>query len=161
MRSAAMLLCLLVGAPPQGRLQVEGEPVELSSKGGIAIDLSKNVGIAKDDVVIRRKDVTVCCDEAEASYAGGKIERVTCRGRVVIVRPDGTRASAGLAVYSAGEDTVTLTGRPKVFAKDAHLVGETIVYDIGKDKLEVAGKRSKFSFAPSKKAPELRACPPR
>jgi lipopolysaccharide transport protein LptA len=103
----------------------------------------------------------VCCDEAEASYAGGKIEQVTCRGRVVIVRPDGTRASAGVAIYRAAEDTVTLTGQPNVFAKDAHLSGETIVYDIGKDKLEVAGKRSKFSFVPANKAPAMRACPPR
>src|SRR5262245_28416250 len=102
----AVLLVLLVAAPPQGRLQDQGEPVELSSKGGISIDLTRNVGIARQDVVIKRKDVTVCCDEAEAVYSGGQIEQVTCRGRVVIVRPDGSRASAGLAVYRAVDDTV-------------------------------------------------------
>ena len=154
------LLLLLLAIPPQDRLRTEGEPVELSSKGGISIDLSKNIGVAKNDVVIKRKDVTVCCDEAEAIYNGGKIEQVTCKGRVVIVRPDGTRATAGVAVYQAQSDTVTLTGKANVFAKDTHLSGEKIIYDIGKDRLEVAGKQSRFSFAPDSKTPALRACPP-
>jgi lipopolysaccharide transport protein LptA len=147
-------------APSQDRLRTEGEPVELSSKGGISIDMTRNVGIAKNDVVIKRKDVTVCCDEAEAIYSGGKIDQVTCRGRVVIVRPDGTRATAGVAVYRAASDSVTLTGKANVFAKDTHLSGEKIIYDIGKDRLEVAGKQSKFTFSPDAKAPALRACPP-
>ncbi len=155
------VLLVAFGGPPQDRLRAEGEPVELSAKGGISIDLNRNVGIAHHDVVIRRKDVTVCCDEAEASYSGGHIERITCRGRVVIVRPDGTQATAGVAVYEAAGDTVTLTGQPRVFAKDAHLSGEKIVYDIGKDRLEVAGKKSKFSFAPTAKVPALRKCPAR
>lgn len=159
MRFAALLL-LALSAPPQDRLRGDGEPVELSSKGGISIDMDLDVGIAREDVVIRRKDVTVCCDEAEAHYTGGQIERVTCRGRVVIVRPDGTKATASVAVYQAAADTVTLTGKAKVYSKDAHLAGEKIIYDIGKDRLEVAGKRSKFSFAPAAKVPPLRKCPP-
>jgi lipopolysaccharide transport protein LptA len=79
---------------------------------------------------------------------------------VVIVRPDGTRATAGVAVYRASSDTVTLTGKANVFANETHLSGEKIVYDIGQDRLEVAGRKSRFSFAPDSKAPPLRKCPP-
>lgn len=155
-------LSLLVSGPPQQALRgrTSEEPVELSAQGGISIDLERNVGIAKGDVVIRRRDVTVCCDEAEAHYEGGNIQEVTCRGRVVIVRPDGTRAAAETAIYRAGEDTVTLTGRARVYAKEAQLSGRRIVYDIGRDRLEVAGKRSRFAFKPATAVPNLRKCPP-
>jgi lipopolysaccharide transport protein LptA len=134
--------------------------VDLSSKGGIAVDLERNVAVAKDDVVIRRDDVTVCCDEAEAEYEGGRIRRVTCRGHVAIVRPDGTRASAEVAVYEAEPDRVTLTGAPKVYAKEASLAGDRIVYDIAKDRLLVEGERSKFAFKPPEGGAPARKCPP-
>ena len=64
------------------RLGADARPVEMTAVGGLSIDLKRQVGVAKGDVVIRRDDVLVCCDEAEAKYAANKIERVTCKGRV-------------------------------------------------------------------------------
>jgi lipopolysaccharide transport protein LptA len=130
------------------RVTTDQRPVEMTASGGLSIDLKRQVGIAKGDVSIKRDDVHVCCDEAEASYAANRIERVTCRGRVVIVRPDGTRATAALAVFNATEDTVTLTGEARVVTEGADLAGERIIYDIAKDKLEVEGGKSRFRYKP-------------
>lgn len=151
-------LALLLAVPPR---LADDRPVQMRSKGGLEIDLEKKVGRASGDVVIEREDVVVCCDEAEAKYSGERIERVTCRGDVVIVRPDGTKARADVAVFVAERDAVTLFGKAKVYAPDATLAGERIVYDIARDKLTVEGKASKFSFAPKgAPKPRLRACPP-
>lgn len=137
----------------------------MTASGGLTVDLERQLGIARGDVVIRRDDVIVCCDEAEARYSEGSLERVTCRGRVVIVRPGGTRAAATEAVFIAREDTVTLTGGARVVTEAAELEGERIVYDIAKDKLTVEGKSSRFRYAPrpggkTATPPDGRACPP-
>jgi lipopolysaccharide transport protein LptA len=146
----------------------DGRPVEMTSKGGLSIDLKQKIGIAKGDVLIKRDDVLVCCDEAEARYQANKIERVTCKGRVVIVRPDGTRATAGLAVFVASEDKVTLTGSAHVISDVADLQGEKIIYDIKNDRLEVEGQKSRFKYTPGQPTskdqpppPPSRPCPPK
>lgn len=159
MRPEWWLWTALVATPT---LAPDQRPVEMSAKGGLTVDLKRHVGVAKKDVVIRRDDVTVCCDEAEAHYSGNQIERVTCRGRVVIVRPDGTQATADVAVFLAAQDQVTLSGNAEVVTPEAKLSGEKIVYDIGKDQLEVAGKKSRFQYGPKKGAPTPlpRSCPP-
>ncbi|MBK6686774.1 MAG: hypothetical protein IPG45_20075 [Deltaproteobacteria bacterium] len=160
MRPDLLLFGLMMAVPP---LTADQRPVEMSAAGGLSVDLKRHIGIAKKDVVIRRDDVTVCCDEAEAVYSGNQIEKVTCRGRVVIVRPDGTQATADLAVFLASQDQVTLSGNAQVVTPEAKLTGEKIIYDIGKDQLEVAGKKSKFQYGPPKKGaanPPVRPCPP-
>jgi lipopolysaccharide transport protein LptA len=153
-----------VAAPPSaaGRLARVGRPVELTAAGGLSLDLSRGVGLARGDVVVRRDDVTVCCDEAEARYASNRLERVTCRGRVEIVRADGTRARADVAVFVASEDRLTLSGQAEVLARDARLEGERIVYDLGTDRLEVEGGASRVRYRPEGASPApLRPCPPR
>lgn len=137
-------------------------PIEMTAKGGLRIDLKNNIGRAKTDVVITRGDVTVCCDEAEAVYSDDRIEKVTCKGRVVIVRPDRTRATADHAVFVAAEDNVTLTGRARVVTSEAQLTGKRIIYDIKRDRLEVEGTGSRFIFNPKKppRRTPTRACPP-
>jgi lipopolysaccharide transport protein LptA len=136
-------------------------PVEMSARGGLEVDLKAHRGKAKGEVVIRRGDVTVCCDEAEAEFEGDRIQRVECKGRVVIVRGDGTRARADLAVFDARADRVTLSGAAKLSSKEAALESESIVYDLKTDQLSAAGKQSRFRLDPSSKPLELeRACPP-
>jgi lipopolysaccharide transport protein LptA len=150
------------------QLETDGRPVEMTSSGGLSVDLKAKIGVAKGDVLIKRDDVLVCCDEAEARYLANKIERVTCRGRVVIVRPDGTRATAGVAVFIASENRVTLTGQAHVISEAADLQGEKIIYDIKNDRLEVEGQKSKFKYSPApgqpinaKDQPQVgRPCPP-
>ena len=162
---AVTVLPASVGSAPPGAptaVRASGRPVEMTAQGGLEVDLKKHIGIARKDVMIRRDDVLVCCDEAEARYRGDRIERVECRGRVVIVRPDGTRARADFAVFDAQADRITLTGSARVQAPEADLAGETIIYDIAGDRLDVRGKKSSFRFTPDAGPPlELeRACPP-
>jgi lipopolysaccharide transport protein LptA len=147
------------------RLQANTRPVEMTARGGLHVDLKRQTGTAKGDVLIRRDDVLVCCDEADAKYSGNRLERVTCRGRVVIVRPNGARATANLAVFVAKEDRLTLSGMARVLTEDGDLTGDRIIYDIGQDRLHVDGGRSRFKWAPGPgpkadaEAPS-RPCPP-
>jgi lipopolysaccharide transport protein LptA len=164
---AALLALTLAGqvvaeGEARPRLVPDARPVELTAAGGLSLDLKRHVGFARGEVVIRRDDVTVCCDEAEARYGQGRIERVACKGRVVIVRPDGTRARADRAVFVAAQDSITLEGRAVVWAEDAKLSGEQIVYDIGADRVEVLGGESRLRYQPNKldDAPSARVCPP-
>jgi lipopolysaccharide transport protein LptA len=158
------MLLVFVAILALGQVVPDNRPVEMTSSGGLSIDLKQKIGIAKGDVLIKRDDVLVCCDEAEAKYQANKIERVTCKGRVVIVRPDGTRATAGIAVFIASEDKVTLTGAAHVITEAADLQGEKIIYDIKNDRLEVEGQKSKFKYSPGQKIstpePPQRPCPP-
>ena len=137
----------------------------MTAKGGLKVDLEAKVGVATGDVTIRRKDVIVCCDTATAKYTGERIERVECRGRVAIVRPDGTRARADVAVFDATKDRITLTGKAKLRSAEADLEGSVIVYDIAADKLDVQGEQSRFAFrGASAQPPPLdleRTCPPK
>lgn len=137
-------------------------PVDMRAKGGLSVDLKKQTGTAQGDVVIQREDVTVCCDRADATFTKNAIQRVECRGNVVVLRPDGTRARADVAVFDASTDTVTLAGKARVQSTEADLEGESIVYDIASDRLEVKGNKARFRYAPVPGAllPLGRACPP-
>ena len=141
---------MLFAQPNSGKNRIEssGMPVEMTAKGGLRVDLEKKLGFAKNDVVIRRADVTVCCDEAVASYSRDQIEKVECKGRVVIVRPDGTTARADRAVFIANKDQLSLTGAATLESETTKLTGDEIIYDIAKDKLFVKGKNSRFRFIP-------------
>lgn len=160
-RALALAVLLTAAAAPPPVVDARSGPVRMTAKGGIEVDLEKRIGIARTDVVIARDDVTVCCDVARAEYAADQIRKVTCRGRVVVVRADGTKASADLAVFEAVKNAVTLEGKAKVWTADARLSGRRIVYDIGADKLSVVGGQSRFDFDPKGRTPpsELRACP--
>lgn len=161
-RAMLLPLLLLCAAPfDPAAVKADKGPVQMSAQGGIQVDLKRRVGVAKGDVIIRRSDVTVCCDEAEAEYEADRIRKVTCRGNVVIRRPDGTVAVANEAIFQADANAVTLSGDAKVFTKDARLAGPRIVYDINKDALSVAGGTSRFSFDPKgRELPKgLRPCP--
>jgi lipopolysaccharide transport protein LptA len=158
-----VILVLLLGlsAKPDGsRSPNQTIPMTMTSTGGLDVDLNRNVGIARGDVVIRRSDVLVCCDRAEAHYKGDQIEQVTCRGDVVIIRPDGTQAFSDVAVFRAVEDRLTLIGRAQVIGQETHLAGDRIVYDIGKDRLVSEGKKSRFDFRTPKGSKTHRPCPP-
>lgn len=159
-----LLLATLAASPPASvdALRADPRPVRMTASGGIQVDLKRKIGVATKDVVVTRDDVTVCCDRAEAVYDKNQIRKVTCKGRVVILRPDGTTATADEAVFEAIRNALTLKGGAEVWTKDAHLVGKRIVYDIGKDTLRVEGGKSRFTFDPEGQTPKKprRACPP-
>lgn len=170
----AALLALVLAAPDAGpgeaaqpapsRLSggARDRPVDMRARGGLRVDLKKQTGVAEGDVVIQRDDVTVCCDRAEALFSKNSIQRVECRGNVVVLRPDGTRARADVAVFDASADTVTLAGKAHVQSLEADLQGESIVYDIASDRLEVRGKKARVRYTPQPEPPLAlgRTCPP-
>lgn len=159
--NAMLAIALLLLMQPAADRLKDGKPVEMTAQGGLQVDLKAQSGKAKGDVTIKREDIVVCCDEADAKLSGDRIERVECRGNVVIVRPDGTKARADLAVFDASADTVTLSGKARLVSTQADLTGEAIVYDIARDKLDVKGKGSKLRFAPADAKLDLgRKCPP-
>jgi len=165
-KSTILSLILLAVAPSKDSksdpLRSKGLPVEMTAKGGLKIDLEKRIGYAETDVVIKRADVTVCCDKAVAKYTKNRIQSVECKGRVIILRPDGTVARADRAIFQADKDKVKLSGTAKVRSEDTELEGDEIVYDIAQDKLKVRGSNSRFRFVP-KNLPAMkleRQCPP-
>ena len=143
------------------RVDASAVSVEMTAAGGIELDLERQIGKARTDVIVRRGDVTVCCDEARADYRGGRIVRLACRGRVVIRRADGIRATADEAVYVASRDALTLSGRVWLDTKDATLSGTRLVYDIRRDRLHVVGAKSRFAWTPglSTARRSVRPCP--
>ncbi len=161
--SALLALALGVGAPVAlTAAKGKERPVDMRARGGLSVDLKKQTGTAHGDVVIQRDDVTVCCDRADATFSKNAIQRVECSGNVVVLRPDGTRARADRAVFDAATDTVTLAGKARVQSIEADLEGESIVYDIAADRLEVTGKKARFRYSPQPEAPLAlgRTCPP-
>jgi lipopolysaccharide transport protein LptA len=163
---ASLALGLLVGparaAPPSGRDAAREVPIEMTAKGGLSVNLKTQIGLARGDVIVRRDDVTLCCDRAEARFDGDQIRRVECSGRVVIRRADGTIARADLAVFEADADRLVLTGDARVRSTLASLDGERIVYDVARDELTVEGGRSRVRYTPQQKgarAEPERACP--
>ena len=164
-RFAPLLLVLLASSPTgsESKAPKHDRRVEMSAKGGLKVDLKRRIGVAHTDVVIRRDDVIVCCDRAEAHYSKSQIETVECRGRVVIVRPDGTRARADVAFFEAKKDLLTLSGKARVKSKSTDLLGDKIIYDIAADQLDVRGAGSQFRFDPDPQKPMSmeRACPPK
>ncbi|MEL7369018.1 MAG: LptA/OstA family protein [Myxococcota bacterium] len=123
-------------------------PVEISAKGGMSVDLEKGLGRAEGDVVIRRRDLVVCCDRAEAVYAKGQIRAVACRGNVVIRRTDGTRIVAEQVNFQPGRKRLALSGRVKVWRSDGQLTGDRMTYALDTGRLEVRGARSTLKLTP-------------
>jgi lipopolysaccharide transport protein LptA len=167
-RAAAALALALLGAsavfaaPSSGRDVAREVPIEMTAKGGLSVNLKTQIGLARGDVIVRRDDVTLCCDRAEARFEGDRIRRVECSGRVVIRRADGTIARADLAVFEADADRLVLTGDARVRSTLASLDGERIVYDVARDELTVEGGRSRVRYTPQQKggrAEPERACP--
>ncbi len=156
--STWLLMALMAAPLPK---ELPKNPLAMHAKGGMQVDLKRRIGIAKGGVTIERNDVRVCCAQAEAHFEKRRIKKVRCEGSVVIVRPNGTRAYADLAVFDADRDQVVLEGKARVDSEQAQVEGKRIVYDIAQDRIEVRGQGSRFDFDPEgakrKKGPP---CPP-
>lgn len=154
---AALAWGLVASPEPEGRLA--RAPIEMSSDGGIRIDLRRRTGTAEGHVVIRRRDLVVCCDRAVARYGSDRISEVTCRGNVVIHRADGMRIMAAQARFVADRERLVLTGGVRVWREEGYLSGQRIEFDLARDRLDVRGPGSTLVLAEGATPPPSPACP--
>jgi outer membrane protein assembly factor BamD len=100
----------------------------------------ENLVIFKGNVIARQKDMVIYADSVEVltSEDGKGIERVTAGGNVKIQQ--GLRvANCQKAVFYNLDQKLVLTGDPKVSEGDNVVLGDEIIFDIDKNRLEVKG----------------------
>ena len=141
---AAGVVCSRAAAEP--KIDV---PLEMTADGGLIFDLVRRIGRAEGNVIVRRHDMVVCCDRAEAKLKNARIDSVRCEGDAVIRRLDGTRITADHVQYDAAHNLLTLTGRVVAQRADGELAGAKMVYRLDQDRLEVTGPRSTLRFIPA------------
>ena len=100
----------------------------------------ENLVIFKGNVIARQKDMVIYADSVEVltNEDGKGIERVTAGGNVKIQQ--GLRvANCQKAVFYNLDQKLVLTGDPKVSEGDNVVLGDEIIFDIDKNRLEVKG----------------------
>ena len=137
------LVCLGSGDPA-----LRNQPVEITADGGLVVDLRRGLGRARGNVVIRRPDLVVCCREAEASYASGRVTSFSCRGDVIINLQHGGRITAAQAEFRATAERLTLSGDVVVDRAEGRLSGPKLEYDIREDRLQMSGPGSALRLTP-------------
>ncbi len=156
--AVVVAVCDGAGAPPDRDAQA---PIEMTADGNLTIDMVKRIGRARGNVIIRRRDFVVCCDEAEARYGAKTIEKVSCRGNVVIHTVGPTRITAGWAEFRVAADRLVLRGGVVVWRPRGRLTGRRIEYDLSAERLDVSGPGSSLVFSPDGGAlpAAARSCP--
>ena len=134
-------------------------PVEMTADEGLVVDLAKGTGLARGNVVLRRGDLVVCCDRAEARYGKAGIDRIACRGRVIVRHGEQTLISAQTIEFQVASNRLLLRGQVDVWRKEGRLRGNKMVFDIDSERLEVSGAQSRLIWAPTVLPPARRSCP--
>ncbi|MEM7674526.1 MAG: hypothetical protein AAF449_00835 [Myxococcota bacterium] len=142
----APLFVLTIAAPDTSR--VSNAPIEIRAKGGMVVDLERGIGRAIGGVIIQRRDLVVCCDRADAAYAGGRVKAIACRGHVMIRRVDGTVITAEQVNFQPGRQRLALSGGVKVWRLDGQLSGDRVEYALDTGRIEVFGPRSVLKLMP-------------
>jgi lipopolysaccharide export system protein LptA len=100
----------------------------------------ENLVIFKGNVIARQKDIVIYADSLEVvtNEDGKGIDRVTAGGNVKIQQ--GLRvANCERAVFYNLDQKMILTGDPKVSEGDNVVLGDEIIFDIDKNRVEVKG----------------------
>ena len=100
----------------------------------------ENLVIFKGNVIARQKDMVIYADSVEVvtNQDGKGIERVIAGGNVKIQQ--GLRvAHCQKAVFHNLDQKLVLTGDPKVSEGDNIVLGDEIIFDIDKNRVEVKG----------------------
>jgi LPS export ABC transporter protein LptC len=119
----------------------DNDKTTITCDGPLEVDYGKNVATFRKNVKVQRPDSTIHCDKMDMYFSSAKkdkgaaaqdgkaeapkekdkgqgfmcnkIEKVVCHGNVKVVRGDNVSYSEE-AVYSAVEQRLILTGRPKL-----------------------------------------------
>ncbi len=117
----------------------KGQPIDVTSDK-VETRWKENLVIFKGNVIARQKDLVIYADSLEVvTIEDGKgIERVTAGGNVKIQQ--GLRvANCQKAVFYNLDQKMVLTGDPKVSEGDNVVLGDEIIFDIDKNRVEVRG----------------------
>ena len=135
----------------QEKMVDSGQPIDITSDK-VESYTKDNLIIFKGNVTARQKDIVIYADVIEAVIVeGGRgIEKVVADGNVKVQQ--GLRvANCQKAVFYNLEKKVVLTGDPKLWEGDNMLSGETIVFDIEQNRVDVkggSGGRGKVKIQP-------------
>jgi len=116
-----------------------GQPIDVTSDK-VEAYWKENLVIFKGNVIARQKDMVIYADSLEVvTHEDGKgIERATAGGNVKIQQ--GLRvANCQKAVFYNLDQKLVLTGDPKVSEGDNIVLGDEIIFDIDKNRVEVKG----------------------
>lgn len=93
----------------------------ITCDGPLDIDYGKEIAVFNKNVFVQNKDTKMYANRMKVyfDFKNKKIINIVSEGRVKIVR-DGNVSYSRKAVYSTQDQTLTLTGRPKIviFSKD-------------------------------------------
>jgi len=117
----------------------KSQPIDITSDT-VEAYWKENLVIFKGNVIARQKDMVIYADSVEVltNEDGKGIERVTAGGNVKIQQ--GLRvANCEKAVFYNPDQKLVLTGDPKVSEGDNIVLGDEIIFDIDKNRVEVKG----------------------
>jgi len=117
----------------------KSQPIDITSDK-VESYWKENLVIFKGNVIARQKDMVIYADSLEVvtNEDGKGIERVTAGGNVKIQQ--GLRvAHCQKAVFYNLDQKMVLTGDPKVSEGDNIVLGDEIIFDIDKNRVEVKG----------------------
>ncbi|OGP56578.1 MAG: lipopolysaccharide transport periplasmic protein LptA [Deltaproteobacteria bacterium RBG_13_52_11b] len=123
----------------QEKIVDSGQPIDITSDK-VESYTKDNLIIFKGNVTARQKDIVIYADSIEAVIVeGGRgIEKVVADGNVKVQQ--GLRvANCQKAVFYNLDKKVVLTGDPKLWEGDNVVSGETIVFDIEQNRVDVKG----------------------
>lgn len=130
------------------------EPVNISSKQ-LEADGNQNFVTFVGEVVARQGDLVIYADELKVMYApeSQAMDRAEAKGNVRVVRGDQV-ATSDLAIYDSREETILLSGNPKVKQGESFLVGSEITIYLREQRSVVhgsGGDRVNAVFSPEEK----------
>lgn len=145
-----LLLLALLAAPP-AKAPVGGEqgPIDFRCDG-MQIFSKPNRVECKGNVVVRRRDILLCCETFEGfGDEKWQWERFTCTGDVRGQRPDELMES-DYAVFVLGTNNLVLTGRPRLQRGKSLLTGEKIIVDVKTNEAQIEKPRGRIEQADTK-----------
>ena len=117
----------------------KSQPIDITSDK-VETRSKENLVIFKGNVIARQKDMVIYADSVEVvtNKDGKGIERVIAEGNVKIQQ--GLRvADCQKAVFHNLEQKLFLTGDPKVTEGENTVLGDEIIFDLDKNRVEVKG----------------------
>ena len=106
---------VMIDTEPKLKEESKTETVTITSDGPMEIDQVSSLATFEDNVVAVQEDRTLKADRMEIYFDTkmNQIDRMVCIGNVSIVQGE-NQSYAQRAVYTAKEQKLTLTGRPKL-----------------------------------------------
>lgn len=127
------------------------EPIDVKSEA-TEFRGKENLVVFTGSVVARRGNMTINSDRLEVYLKDSKneIREIRAIGSVNVRRED-VLATGTQAVYLPTEDTVTLTGTPKIWRGSDAVEGETVIMHLKEERMEIKGQARVILNPPPKK----------